>query len=377
MTVAAQRTIGPYKVLERLSEGGMGRVFLAAREGSTDVCVVKQLLNSLEDDQIAVKRFRREAHLASFLSHPNIARILDAGLEKGRFFVAYELIAGQTIEGIQHKLLEHRIPMPVEMAVMIAVGALDALEYAHDLHGPDGTALGIVHRDLSPRNVMVSYNGLVKLIDFGVAKGNMDGFVTEPGALVGTLRYMSPEQARGAPIDRRSDIFALCVVLHEMLTGRIVVTEGDRMQMLIAISSKLPPPPSTKNPQVSKALDDVILKGLALDRDERYQTARELRDALLRTLPRGRTPTQSDLGLFTRHLFPKEEQRMIELVEKHRRTLALELARSRTAEETATDDMLQEAWLNTGDLGPTRKEEASSVLDAPTEPGYSPLSPRR
>jgi serine/threonine protein kinase len=175
------RRIGKYTIRAPLSEGGMARVYIAQRDGADQICVLKQLLLDLESNEVAVARFRREAHVAAFLRHPNIARVIDAGEDGETFYIAMDLINGKDLESMAHELLRsHRLlPYPITLTAM--VGILDGLAYAHAARDPDGQWMQVVHRDLSPRNMMLTFDGTAKVIDFGMAKGRFDSFKTLPG----------------------------------------------------------------------------------------------------------------------------------------------------------------------------------------------------
>ncbi|MCK6552642.1 serine/threonine protein kinase, partial [Myxococcota bacterium] len=246
--------LGRYTLLAPLGEGGMARVFLAQRDGATDVCVLKRLHVALEGHPIALKRFQREAHIASLLHHPAIARVVDAGLERGSFHLALEYVAGETLEAVASRAIARWGAVPLALTLAVASAVLDALAYAHTLT-EEGRPLRIVHRDLSPRNVMLTYDGDVKVIDFGIARGDVDELKTEPGVLMGTPYYMSPEQAMTAPVDHRSDLYTIAAVLFELLTGRRLVTASGRAQVLLAVATEPAPPPSSLTTRAPKRLD--------------------------------------------------------------------------------------------------------------------------
>src|SRR5688572_14855837 len=184
--------LGPYTLLERVGRGGMGEVHIARRDGSTTLCVLKQLRERAEGDQLF--RLKREAHVLSQLTHPNIGRLIDAGVDGETFYLALELIPGQTVRRILKRLADTQRRFPIDIAIQAALEVLDGLAYAHDQKDPEGRPLELVHRDLSPNNVMLSYEGRTKIIDFGIASVKLDDFRTMPGTILGTMRYISPEQ---------------------------------------------------------------------------------------------------------------------------------------------------------------------------------------
>jgi serine/threonine-protein kinase len=300
--------IGRYQIYEELAEGGMARVFLAKREGSNRLCVLKQLHGDLEDHSTASIRFQREAHFVSQLDHPNIARVIDAGLEDGKFCIAMELIEGCTIQQILDVMDRKHLLFPPPVTLTIALEVLTGLAYAHGLRGPDGRALEIVHRDLSPKNVMVTYDGRVKIIDFGVAQGRIDSFRTAPGMIVGTLHYMSPEQALTEKTDHRSDLYTLSVMLWELLAGQPAVIDGKAVEVLEQVIEVTPKPLHVVAPSVPKPISDVVMKGLAKEVDDRWQSAAAYREALSAAMRPLGGATLREMGVFVREAFPPERQ---------------------------------------------------------------------
>lgn len=277
---APPRRIGRYTVLADLARGGMAHLMVAQRDGSPEICVLKELLGELRAHEIAGKRFVREAQLASYLDHPNIARVLDAGMEDDTFCIATEFIAGSNVEDLMRQAAMQGRILPYELSLAVVLGALRGLEYAHDAVDPSGRPLELIHRDLSPRNLMLSFDGELKIIDFGVARGSVDDFRTAPGMIVGTLRYVSPEQAVAEPLDRRSDLYALGVVLYELLTGRPLVPEGSPIAVLNDVLHRRVRPASVINPHLPLGLDGVLALALAKDREQRFPSARAMREAI-------------------------------------------------------------------------------------------------
>lgn len=298
--------VGRFDVISRLAEGGMGEILLARDPASGEECVVKRVRPGLSHPAVRL-RFMREARVAAYMRHPNIARFVDASVHGRELFIAFELISGHTLEDVMRRVLEYGMVIPQKIVRAVADAALGALDYVHDLSNAEGKPLGIVHRDLSPRNIMISYSGDVKLIDFGVTKSRDDGFRTAPGALVGTLAYMSPEAATGLAADRRSDVYSLAIVLHEALTGRRLVRGSSALEIVEEHVHRVPEPPSKANPRVSFELDSVIMKALAKDPKERWSSANAFREAL-RVAPPCEIASKDDLGRCVRRLFAAEEQ---------------------------------------------------------------------
>ncbi|MCA9555449.1 MAG: serine/threonine protein kinase, partial [Myxococcales bacterium] len=272
--------LGPYTLLEPLGQGGMAQVFIARRDGASELTVLKLLHASMVQNSEAARRFIREANIASQLQHPGIAQLLDAGWEADRFYLVMELIAGQTLEDVLKATRAHGGVPPADITVPLLLQALDALAYAHTLRDLDGRPLGLVHRDLSPRNIMAGYDGRTRIIDFGVAKGAVDEFKTAAGMLMGTPYYMSPEQAMATEVDHRSDLYTVGAVLFEMLAGRRLIQAKGRPAILRAVVAEPPPRLRAANPHAPAALDPVLAKALAKDPNDRFQSAEAFAGAL-------------------------------------------------------------------------------------------------
>jgi serine/threonine protein kinase len=269
--------ISHYRILEKLGAGGMGEVYLAEDVKLGRKVAIKILSEEYTTNRDRLQRFEQEASAASNLNHPNILTIHEVGKDNGRHYIATEYIDGLTLR--RKALGSHmEIPEILDIAVQVA----SALEEAH--------AAGIVHRDIKPDNIMVRRNGYVKVLDFGLAKltetidrSSLDAeastrvFVqTDAGVVMGTSHYMSPEQARGKPVDARSDIWSLGVVIYELVAGRTPFEGETSTDVIVGITQKEPPPLARYAPNVPAELDWIVMKALRKDRDERYQTIREL-----------------------------------------------------------------------------------------------------
>lgn len=360
------RRLGRYTILEALAKGGMAQVFIAQKDNAPEICVLKQLLGELETHATAGKRFYREAHVASYLDHPRIARTIDAGFEDGAFCIAMEFIAGRDVESLMHLLMRQGRMLPYELSLAVALGVLEGLEYAHEAKDPSGVPLDLVHRDLSPRNVMLSFDGEVKIIDFGLARGKVDDFKTAPGMILGTLRYVSPEQAVADPVDARSDLYSIAVVLYEMLSGRPLVRDGKALDVLTDVVQRIPEPITVRNPHLPASLDPVLARALAKDPNERYQTARELRRALETAAGSlARTPKGS-IGEFVTSLFPQERDKALARLELGRRRHA-ELSGGRGASQIGQQTLAGELELLSEDAGSRTRTgfmDAGALSDA-------------
>ena len=281
--------LGSYEILGKLARGGMAELFLATMPDDVGkIVVIKKILPKYAANPKFVKLFLDEARLAAGLDHPHIARVYDTGTSGGNHFFAMEYIHGKDVRSTMKRTTAAERRFPIEHAVMIARDTAAALHYAHERRRPDGTLLDIVHRDVSPSNILISYDGEVKLVDFGVAKAASNLARTRTGTLKGKIAYMSPEQARGAPLDRRSDLFSLGIVLWEMVPScRLCRTDNDLATIQMIINSR-PQPPRELTPECPPELERIVLKALAAAPAARYQTAEELQldlDELVRTRP--------------------------------------------------------------------------------------------
>lgn len=271
---------GSYQPLRRLAVGGMAEIFLARAEGLggfDKLCVQKRILPQHASDQAFVRIILDEARLMATLSHPNIAQVYDVGVEAGRHFFTMEYVHGEDLREI---LRAAGGPLPLGEALGIIIGTAAGLHHAHEARGADGTPLRIVHRDVSPSNVLCGYDGGVKVTDFGVAKWAAQRSETEHGMLKGKVGYMSPEQCRAEPLDRRSDVFALGILLYEATTGRRPFDAESDFEVMNAIVNRAAAPPSTVVPGYPPELEAIVMKALERDRAARHATAEEMQHAL-------------------------------------------------------------------------------------------------
>ncbi len=303
---------GPYRLIERVAFGGMAEVFKAKRsgvEGFEKVVALKRILPHLSDNKEFVDMFVDEAKMVAGLSHPNIVQIYDLGKIAHSYYIAMEYVHGRDLRSIEKRELEKGLRLPLDLGLYVVSQLCAALEYAHRKKDDRGRPMEIVHRDVSPQNILISLEGDVKLVDFGIAKAATKASNTERGALRGKLLYMSPEQAWGRPIDRRSDIFSLGIVLYELVTEtKPFVSTGTELTILELVRRCQITPPRTINPRVPEALDRVIMKALAREPDERYQDAGQMQRGIERFL-RARPPvTARDLARFLELLFDRVER---------------------------------------------------------------------
>jgi eukaryotic-like serine/threonine-protein kinase len=260
---------GRYRVVRKLGAGGMADVYLAEDEELGRRVAIKILNDRHANDEQFVERFRREAKNAAGLSHPNIVSIYDRGEAEGTYYIAMEYLDGRSLK----EMLIARGPMPIADAIHFARQILHALRFAH--------RKGVVHRDIKPHNVMVDGDARLKVTDFGIARAGASQ-MTEAGAIVGTAQYLSPEQARGAAVDQRSDLYSIGVVLYEMLTGQVPFTGDTPVEIAMKHLSDTPRPPSAVRPEIPPDLDMIVLRALAKNPDDRFQTADEMDAELAR-----------------------------------------------------------------------------------------------
>src|SRR5213592_568228 len=262
-----------YVIKRKLGSGGMADVYLAEDQELGRRVALKLLDDRHAADEQFVERFRREAQSAAGLNHPSIVSIFDRGYAEGTYYIAMEYLEGRTLK----ELLVRNGPTPVPIAIDYARQILGALAFAH--RG------GIIHRDIKPHNIVVRKDGRLKVTDFGIARSGASQ-MTEAGSIVGTAQYLSPEQARGAPVDARSDLYSLGIVLYEMLTGKVPYTGDAPVEIAMKHLTAVPDPPSKLRPDIPHDLDAVVMRALAKDPEQRYGSAEEM-DADLARVARG------------------------------------------------------------------------------------------
>jgi serine/threonine-protein kinase len=264
---------GRYRVVRKLGSGGMADVYLAEDEELGRRVAIKILNERHANDEQFVERFRREAKNAAGLSHPNIVSIYDRGEAEGTYYIAMEYLDGRSLK----ELVVARGPLPIADAISCTREVLSALRFAH--------RKGVVHRDIKPHNVMADADGRLKVTDFGIARAGASQ-MTEAGSIIGTAQYLSPEQARGAAVDQRSDLYSVGIVLYELLTGTVPFNGETPVEIAMRHLSDTPQPPSIKRPEIPPDLDMIVLRALAKNPDDRFQTAAEM-DAELERVAQG------------------------------------------------------------------------------------------
>jgi serine/threonine protein kinase len=307
--LAAGTRLGRYELIRRLAVGGMAELYLARATGIAGfekLVALKRILPQYAESADFVSMFLDEARLAATIQHPNVAQVYDIGQSDEGLYFTMEYIHGEDVRGILSASARRQGGLPLEHAIAMATGAAAGLHAAHELTASDGTPLGLVHRDVSPSNVLVSYTGGVKIIDFGIAKAARRQTETRVGTLKGKVSYMSPEQCLGGSIDCRSDVFALGILLWEMTVGRRLFDAESEYMLLRQIVDEDAPRPSSVKRGYPSALETIVMGALRRNRDERYGSAQELQ-LELEEFARRRGLGVSTVGLsrFVRELFPQ------------------------------------------------------------------------
>jgi serine/threonine protein kinase len=280
--------VGKYEIIRRLATGGMAELHLACArgprglDGFEKLVVIKRILPQLAGDPEFVRMFLDEARLAALLDHGNLVHVFDVGATGQSYYLAMEYLHGEDVRHVTRAAEQQRRPLGLDEVLTIVTAVAAGLHYAHEKRGPKGEALELVHRDVSPQNIIVTYDGGVKLVDFGIAKAANRVSDTRTGTIKGKLQYMSPEQCIAAELDRRSDVFSLAVLLWELLTGKRLFDRANDLAVLKAIVENDAPAPSTVKPSLPPRLDAIVMRGLARDREARYDTAEELQSDLER-----------------------------------------------------------------------------------------------
>ncbi|GEL73606.1 MULTISPECIES: serine/threonine protein kinase [Myxococcus] len=363
---------GKYRLIDRIAVGGMAEIFLAHQQqedGRESPVVIKRIRPHLTKHAAFVKMFLNEARLAAQLNHPNVVQIHDLGKIADSYFIAMEYVSGRDMRRVVPKAEALGIPFPLVYAVKIASCVCAGLHHAHTKVDLYGNPLNIVHRDVSPENIVVAFDGSVKILDFGIAKAANQMEQTRNGEIKGKLSYMSPEQCLGKPLDCRSDVFSLGVVLYEWLTGFKLFTGESEAAVMRSITDGKIYAPSYFREDLPERLETILMRALERDRDKRYQTAAQMQkdlDAFLDAYDF--TPTALHLSNFIKQLFEEE-------LAAEQRRLAVRAAAAPTSEEALELSDVADA-LDTAKAMPAPEPEPPAHDDR-TEPRTLavPLSP--
>lgn len=362
--------IGRYRLIAELARGGMGIVYLALVRGPggfNKLFVVKVLKAHLAEDGNLVSLFLEEARISAKLNHPNVVQTIEVGSDGDRHYIALEFLEGQALNRLLSRAERVGVAVPLHFHLQILSGLLLGLEYVHDLADYDGRPLGLVHRDVSPHNLIVTYDGQVKVLDFGIVKVLDSSHQTNTGVLKGKIAYMSPEQAAGLPVDRRTDVFAAGVMLHEAVTGKRMWGEPppNDLQILRAVTTGAIPNVRTARPDVEEPLARIIDRATAPNPDHRYATASAFQadlDAYIRSLHVERFDARA-VGKFVGDLFVDDRASIKNVIEGQLRLLR------RAASEDHTGIELPRLSPHSGVNG---TPSATSALHPPTARSNAP-----
>jgi serine/threonine-protein kinase len=308
-TPEAPLPFGRYQLIRRIGAGGMGEVFLAREGGAAPrAVVVKKVLPNLVANRAFVGRFLDEAKVVVRLNHHNIARVYAMGDVDGEYFLSMEYVQGKTVSRMTKRLRDRKVDMPLGIALLIGERVCQGLQYAHDSKDENGNPLHLVHRDLSPANVCISYKGDIKIIDFGAAQSTLKEEQTAPRVVIGNLTYMAPEQAKKQIVDGRADIYSCGVMLWELLSWHALPQKGDPIERWRKAANPVWDAPSVTMPSIPKDVDDVILKALRKEPKDRYGTATEFGEALKKLRTKYAPDVRDgDVGELLARVFAKEK----------------------------------------------------------------------
>ncbi len=282
-----ERQFGPYRLVEQIAVGGMAEIYLAKTRGIAGFekyVALKMIHPNFSEDEQFIQMLIDEAKITVMLQHVNIAQTFDLGRVGSTYYITMEYVDGADLYKLLRKGSEMDMDVPIDVAAYVTKEVATGLDYAHRKRDVSGSKLNIVHRDVSPQNVLISFNGEVKLVDFGIAKATMRARQTAVGVIKGKYYYMSPEQAWGEPVDHRTDIFSAGILLYEMLTGQMLYLEEDLHKLLDMVRRADVAPPTTLRKDVPPQLERIVMRALAKDRNDRYQTANEFATDLERFL---------------------------------------------------------------------------------------------
>ncbi len=306
------QAFGRYTLLSHLATGGMGEIYLARLEGAQGfekLCVIKKILPQLAADHEFVDRFVGEARTLVKLSHGSIAQVLDMGLHEGDAYMALEYVDGKDLRKVAGRVRDRNTPLPLTFVLFVMGRVLDALAYAHRKRDDDEKEINLVHRDISPQNILISYEGEVKVIDFGLAKSRLSAAKTNPSIILGKFLYMSPEQARHQTVDRRSDLYAVGLCLYELISGKNPFDNVHAGELMSAVAHPRIVPLSEVEPFTPPAVAHMVMKALSVEPSQRFQTAEEFRGRLMGCLMEiDRNAGPESVSRFMRDLFSAEYQ---------------------------------------------------------------------
>jgi len=361
--------VGRYRILSELGRGGMSNVFLAVASGPGGVnklVVLKALLPDLATEGYALSMFMDEARLAAQLNHPNVVQTYEVGTEGDRHVIVMEYLEGQSLSACLRRAGAEGSPIPLALQLRIIINALDGLHYAHELSGYEGASLELVHRDISPQNVFVTYDGQVKVLDFGIAKATSASTHTAAGVMKGKIAYMAPEQIVGGAVDRRADLYSVGCMLWAAATGvKLWKDTPDVQIMRRAIGGDIPMPQSV-NPECDDDLNVIVMKALAREPEDRYATALELQHDLEVYVERfGAAAKQKEIARVVSALFADTRAQLKALVE---RQLTL-IQTDHSSSSISISGERPRSGRGSTTLGGATSESIHTMLAEPAEPG--------
>ncbi len=358
--------VGRYRLIAELAHGGMGDVFLGVARGPAGfnkLMVIKQLRPALSDDEQFLAMFLEEARLAARLNHPNVVQTVEVGNEGKRYFLAMEYLEGQSLQRMRQRIGKDR-PFPLGPHIRILIETLNGLHYAHELVDIDNNPLGVVHRDATPHNVFVTYDGQVKVVDFGIAKAIDSALETRTGELKGKVAYMPPEQAAAKRVDRRADIFAVGVMLWEAATNRRLWKGMNEIAIMHNLFTGQIPSPRDVDPRVPEDLDRICRIAMAIEPDYRYRTAAEMAQELEQFLAGlGDRTTAKDIGKLVSDAFEDDRREMREIIDGQLRLLR-------------TSQAMERADVPKADLTTLVHSSRDGSGSSPADPSSHPSMPR-
>ncbi len=359
------KKFGRYFLLDQIAQGGMAEIYrarMASVDGAGRLIVIKRIQAGFDANSEFLQMFKSEIKVTMGFNHANIVQVYDFGEEQNQPYIAMELVDGKNLRQLLNKYNEQKQSFPVELAVAIMEQSAAGLHYAHSYKDKiTGAPLNIVHRDISPQNILISFEGAVKVIDFGIAKATTNSEHTRAGVIKGKPSYLSPEQISGDPLDGRCDIFALGIVFWELLTSKKLFAGENDLAILKQIEScsTSVKPPSTVNPKVPKEIDQIVLKMLAKQKEKRFQTAEELQRALRKFLNIYAPDfTQSDLSFAAKSLFKNEIVEDRKKIKRLNDQVELLLANN--------DVIIHTPKVELGSSTVIRKEDTTTYVDAQT-----------
>ena len=375
---AAVTQFGKYQLFATLGKGGMADVFLSVARGQmgfNKLAVIKRLKPNLADDPAFRNMFLEEARLAARLNHPNIVHTYEVGEQNGVYFIAMEYLEGQALNKVVKECVRNQQRVPPEVGVRMIADALAGLAHAHELKDYDGRPLNVIHRDISPHNLFVTYDGHTKLVDFGIAKSDNSATETEVGILKGKVAYMSPEQAMGKRLDARSDVFAMGIVLWELLTHQRLITGENAANTLHRLLNEPIPHVSEVQPDIDRELDRIVDVALQKEASQRFQSAAEMREALELWLSTHRA-RQEDVSRTMLALFQPVRAEVQKQIQRH---MALVAPAQNTQElQAITQDLSQKGLMRLGMGGSGSGSGVISnyggVASTPSSPPSNPPS---